>query len=117
MAETYITAGPVSARGRVVSPKSGEFSYMTAEEIRAYIKNEVATRFLGAAVTEQTKSAIRSFVVERLQHLLTEGLLGSYGAVSVAAGEGVGTLSFEFSLPSVVASVAVTAELEIKEGT
>jgi len=116
LADVYIAAPVVSASGSVVPPDSGEFNYMTADEIRAYIKNSVSTRFLGTAVTEQTKSAVRSFTVEKLQYLLTEGLLGSYGAVSVAAAEGVGALSFEFSLPAVPASVAVTAELEIKEG-
>jgi len=116
LADAYISGGAVSAEGSVVSPVGGNFSYMTADEIRAYIKSAVGTRFLGAAVTEQTKSAVRSFTVEKLQYLLTEGLLGSYGAVSVAASEGVCALSFEFSLPSVPASVAVTAELEIKEG-
>jgi|GEM_PF-860393 len=116
MSELYLTSGPVSAVGRLVSPKSGEFNYMSPDEIRAYIKNAVGARFLGEAVTEQSKSAVRSFVVERLQYLLAEGHLGSYGAVSVSVDEGVCTISFEFSLPPVPSSVAVAAELEIREG-
>ena len=116
MYELYISSGLVSAVGRVVAPKGGEFNYMTADEIRAYIENAAKARFLGDLVTEQTKSAVRSFVVERLQYLLAEGHLGSYGAVSVSVDEGVCTISFEFSLPPVPSSVAVAAELEIREG-
>ena len=116
MKELYISSGAVSATGRVVSPKSGGFNYMTPDEIREYVKNALAARFLGETVSEQAKSAVRSFVVEKLQYLLTEGHLGSYGAVSVSVSEGVCTVSFEFSLPSRPASVAVNAELDIKEG-